>query len=354
MTSWLNKQRKQALLDLSSEAGLQLEDDLRKDDIVEQLDAFLTANATRLSRNASFDPYFGPRKTPGRPSSTALATTDDDSTKQNAVKRTVRRTTTVKQEEVDPDYSPRNPASSPLDSARRALSTALSPSTQLTTTRRTPGRSRAHEPRLPASPADVADLAEYESTQFYARLNDLYTLSSIPEAIEYMRQRCSSVAGVQMFFITLESSALQWELIGWVHLTDFRYWPGRTRPLYYPDLFDLLKGEFWSPMLLWLAISLAIPSLLAYFFNLTLRDVNRHGVKVSVARYTVDPLVFNVVKGILTYVVLGTTFGSDVVGVHTTKMRDALVGGYAGPVTGSAVVILAALYEAAQRKSDSE
>ncbi|KAF2771890.1 hypothetical protein EJ03DRAFT_10843 [Teratosphaeria nubilosa] len=321
--------------------------------MVEQLDAFLTANATRLSRNAAFEPYFGPRNTPGRPSNAALASADEAPNGRSGVRRTVRRTTTVKQEEADPDYTSPNSASSPIDSARRIVSTApapaLSPSTQLTTTRRTPGRPRTHPLQLPASPADVADLAEYETTHLYAGLNDLYTLSRIPEAIDHLRESCSSLAGVQMFFITLESWALQRELVSWVHLTDIRYWSGRTWPIYYPDLFDLLKGEFWSLTLLWLAIAFVIPSLFAYFFNLTIRNVKRHGVKVSVARYTVDPLVFNVVKGILTYVVLGTTFGSDVVGAHATRVRDALVGGYAGPVTGSAVVVLAALYEAAQR-----
>ena len=73
--------------------------DERKDDLVDNLDKYLQANATRLARNSSFQPYFDTRRTPGkpRPSSAGGATSGDDEVK-SVVKARGRRTTKVKSE----------------------------------------------------------------------------------------------------------------------------------------------------------------------------------------------------------------------------------------------------------------
>ncbi|KAI7139523.1 hypothetical protein KC344_g9241, partial [Hortaea werneckii] len=101
-TSWLNKQRKQTLLDLSSEAGLEQPDDARKDSIVSALDTFLQANASRLSQNAAFEPYFGPRsRTPFKARSSSAAgnaTSDDGEGVKSVVRGRGRRATRVKEE----------------------------------------------------------------------------------------------------------------------------------------------------------------------------------------------------------------------------------------------------------------
>ncbi|KAI7429135.1 hypothetical protein KC368_g17299, partial [Hortaea werneckii] len=101
-TSWLNKQRKQTLLDLSSEAGLEQPDDARKDSIVSALDTFLKANASRLSQNAAFEPYFGPRsRTPFKARSSSAAgnaTSDDGEGVKSVVRGRGRRATRVKEE----------------------------------------------------------------------------------------------------------------------------------------------------------------------------------------------------------------------------------------------------------------
>ena len=109
MTSWLQRQRKQTLLDLSSEAGLAHEEDSLKDEIVEALDEHLQRHATRLSRNAVFEPYYGARsRTPHktRSSSGAMAATSDDGDVRTIVRGRGRRATKVKQEhEYDRAYS---------------------------------------------------------------------------------------------------------------------------------------------------------------------------------------------------------------------------------------------------------
>ena len=137
----------------------------------------------------------------------------------------------------------------------------------------------------------------------------------------------------------------------------------RKIELCYPDLFQLLSSDFWFPTLLWSTTSLILPALAAYFFNLTLRPVHRRasaggggGVSVTVARYTFDPLMFNVVKAIATWMVysrgVGTTggmggwIGEEVVGT----VEGAMWGGYQGVLVGCYVCVLAAVYEAVLRK----
>lgn len=82
-------------------------DDLRKDDIIEALDAHLRENATRLSNNASFQGYFGARaSTPFKsrqsvaPAEATAVSSGDDAVK-SVVKARGRKPTKVKQE---PEY----------------------------------------------------------------------------------------------------------------------------------------------------------------------------------------------------------------------------------------------------------
>ncbi|KAK5729261.1 hypothetical protein LTR15_002403 [Elasticomyces elasticus] len=349
MSSWLQRQRKQALIDLSQEAGLRQGDELRKDEIVEALENHLRSNATRLSRNPSFQPYYGttPYKTT-RSSSAMGGVASDDGEVKSVVRGRGRRSTAVKQEPSEDTG-----ASSPAGPSTSALTRREPASMSLT--RRTPGRPRSDtRPRLPASPADVANFAEYETTQFYAGLNDFYTVFGIPETLERVREVCSSVVGVQMAFQLLEATGLQRGTLPWNYLMDVKVGPGiqgMILPVYYPDLFKLLTADFWLPTLLYATTSIFVPALFAYFFNLTTRNVNRHGATVSVARYTVDPLMFNVVKAILTFVVYGQLVGANIFGVeNVATVRNSMIGGHHGVLVGCYVCILASVYEAAQRK----
>ena len=66
---------------------------------MENLDAHLQKNATKLSGKSAFEPYYGTRRTPfkARGSSAPGATSDDGEVK-SVVKARGRRTTKVKQE----------------------------------------------------------------------------------------------------------------------------------------------------------------------------------------------------------------------------------------------------------------
>ena len=76
------------------------DEDARKDELVETLDTYLQQNATRLSRNSTFEPYYGTRRTPfkARSSSAAGLTSGDDNEVKSGVKARGRRTTKVKHE----------------------------------------------------------------------------------------------------------------------------------------------------------------------------------------------------------------------------------------------------------------
>ncbi|EMC96714.1 hypothetical protein BAUCODRAFT_34099 [Baudoinia panamericana UAMH 10762] len=349
MASWLNRQRKQTLLDLSREAGLVQDGNQLKEDIVDSLDAYLRQNATQLAHNSAFEQYYGSRRTPykARSSSATVDMTADDAEVKSVVKGRGRRATKVKQE-LDDDHE-----HMPLAGSSNQPN-HVSPVPTSTTTKRTPGRPRRQTQQLPPSPADVADLAEYESSQIFAGINDAISVSGIPRAIDSLREICSSVTGIQTAIQLVEAYALQTAVLPKIYITEItavRGFGAPAIPIYFSDLFQLLTANFWLPTLLYATTSIFIPATLAYFCNLTVKDVKRHGARVSIARYPIDPLTFNVVKALLTWVVYGQDFMSGAVGAdNVLTVRNAMFGGYQGVIIGCGVCILASLYEAAQRK----
>jgi hypothetical protein len=75
-------------------------EELRKDEIVEALDSHLQQNATRLSRNATFAPYYDVRRTPfkSRGPGNGVTSGEEDGEVKSVVKGRGRRATRVKQE----------------------------------------------------------------------------------------------------------------------------------------------------------------------------------------------------------------------------------------------------------------
>ena len=202
----------------------------------------------------------------------------------------------------------------------------------------------------------MADDVEYAADRVYAGINDLYAGSGISERIEQLRELCSTVTGVQMTFLLVEAIGLQRQLLPWMHafhIPSFYILGFATPeiPIPLPDLFRLVTPEFWSTTTLWATTSILVPLLFAYFYNLSTHDVKHHGARVTVSRYTADPLTFNVVKGLMTLIVYqaGHTFGLFDQSV-ATNVTEALYGGYRGMLISSYVGVVAAIYEAVQRK----
>lgn len=162
------------------------------------------------------------------------------------------------------------------------------------------------------------------------------------------------MTAVQTTIFLTEAVALQRKLIPWQHAFDIPPLAIIGTPKLYvflPDLFILLSSYFWSTTLLWLTTSILLPAGFAYFYNLSTRTVKRGGYTMNVARYTADPMVFNIVKALVSYVVYDQDhtfglFGGDV----SFRVKDAMFGGSGSMLVTSGIGILAALYEAAQVK----
>lgn len=175
------------------------------------------------------------------------------------------------------------------------------------------------------------------------------------ERVDNLREVCSSVTSVQMTFIFLEAWCLQRELLpirSAFEIPSIRAFGLKSPsvPVGLPSFFKLLGADFWSTSVLWSMTSIIVPLLVAYFFNLSTRDVKRHGTRVSVTRYQVDPLMFNVAKAITTFVVYGLGRVPLLDKVVAARVDYAMFYGYKGIVIGSFVGIITALYEAAQSK----
>jgi len=222
-------------------------------------------------------------------------------------------------------------------------------------TRRTPTANIMQQRRqsLPPSPTIVVDEVEHATTRFYAGLDDIYTLSGIPEAIDWTRESCSSIAAVHFAFILMEAYGLSQAVIPWEYMFDIPSIHVIGTPsiaVSIPNLFVLLSASFWYPTLLWSATSIFIPLLFAYFFNLTVHTVKRNNARVRVVRYNYDPFTFNVVKSMLVSTVYGAGILQGYVSNHTVAVVDgSQYGGFTSMLMGTYVCGLCSLWQATQR-----
>lgn len=239
-------------------------------------------------------------------------------------------------------------------SPSRPGATASSPS-RPAPDRRTPTTTilQPYRRSLPPSPSVVVDEVENATNSFYAGLDDLYTLSGIPEAIDWARESCSSIATVHLVFLLMEAWGLSNAVIPWKYIFDFpsiRVVGTPSFAVKIPDLFVMLSASFWSPVLLWSAISIFIPLLFAYFFNLTVHTVKRNNARVRVVRYNYDPFTYNVAK----FMIVSSVFAADILNGYVSHQTLALIdhsqfGGFASILVGTQVCGLCSLWQATQR-----
>lgn len=104
-----------------------------------------------------------------------------------------------------------------------------------------------------------------------------------------------------------------------------------------PDLFTVLEGRFWLPVLTWVVVSVLIPGLVGYFVNLTRSPAAR---KAS-GGYVCDPLIFALAKGLLGWIL----FYRRTVKSEALKVVEDAVGREVLVLVGSMVVGLVGLWE---------
>lgn len=225
-----------------------------------------------------------------------------------------------------------------------------------TASRRTPAATiiQRHRASLPPSPTAVANEVEQANDRFYAGLDDIYTLSGIPETIDWARETCSSLVAVHATFLFIEAYSLSRLVMPWRYAFDIPAIHAIGLPSYavsIPDLFALLTPQFWKPTLLWSATNLFVPLTFAYFYNLTVHTVKRNNAKVRVVRYNYDPLVFNVVKCIIVSAVYGAGFLHGYVDDElVVAVGNSQYSGYSGMMLGGFVCALCSVWEATQKR----
>lgn len=255
----------------------------------------------------------------------------------------------------DSDYaSPTALAKTTASALSSAVLSPFSHNAEASSSSRTPGstrRSTRRKSEFPASPADIADMAEYESAVLAERVSAVYENLGVGENIDYFRQVCSSVPAVHLTFGALEGCAVFNQLMPWKYAFDVPAMNALHTPSFavkLPDLFILLTGYWWSTVLLWTATSILVPLLFGYFFNFTVRNVGRGHTR----KYTIDPLTFSVVKGLAIWLVYcqGVDFYGIVNPDVAQRVDGAILGGHTFVLVGAGISALASLYEAAQKK----
>ncbi|KAF2187904.1 hypothetical protein K469DRAFT_568132 [Zopfia rhizophila CBS 207.26] len=343
-SSWLHRKRKGELIELAQKANVPDADSLLKDDLVEALQDRLEANETTYGKQSVFSEFY---KRTGSPVKRERPSPSEGGV--IAVTKTRRRQTKLLDNADSEEPTP-----------EKAV---------VTRTPRTVSRvaSRVSQVDLPASPAQLAEVAEQSFEAAKSKANELWKKSYIEEAVEFVRENASSVTAVQLLVLLIESAGLQWNTLTWVHAFDSPTVPQlslTSKEVHLPDLTLLLTSKFWAPASLWSLTSLFLPLVVSYFFNLTLKSNTRH--KSSRGTYTVDPLTFNIVKAILQYVVYSPEALPQPAGVPHVEyissewgpfsaetvnaVRLSVPGQYFGLQIGAIVGILISIYDAALKK----
>jgi hypothetical protein len=222
---------------------------------------------------------------------------------------------------------------------------------------------------IPASPAQLAEVADQSFQVMKDKTTDLWNSTHIDYFRELVRENASSVATIQTLILLLEAAGLQWNTLQTtptIALSDSLSTWSNSQYLFIPDFLALLTSDWWAPATLWSLTNWVFPLVFSYFFNLTLRsNTNR---KSTDRQYPADPLTFNILKAILAYSAYRIPtanpemagapgaiqlhdmswgpFSADTVDV----VRNNVPGGYHGLQIGAVVGILVSLYDAALKK----
>lgn len=224
----------------------------------------------------------------------------------------------------------------------------------------TPGRALSLASRipLPATPAEVVHAVDRGTIAVRERVSSLYEESGITETTEKVQESLSSVYSILLAIQAFELYFLRKEVLADRYaftIPAIKLLGTNDHPIQIPDMFLLLTSSFWSPVLLYVATSVIIPSVFGYFFNLSAANRSHPGrgrARASQPDYTIDPLTFSIVKALITFVVYnqGVTFGGLVNELSVARINSALYGGWKGVISGAAITGITAIYDAVLKK----
>jgi hypothetical protein len=216
-----------------------------------------------------------------------------------------------------------------------------------------------NEVDIPASPAQLAEVADQSFQVVKERATELWDRTQIDELKELVRENASSVATIQTIILLVEAVGLQWNTLDTTALfavpTVLSSY-SQSQDVRGPNGWALLTAEWWAPATLWSLTSWVLPLVFAYFFNLTLRSNTSR--KSSERQYPADPLIFNIARAVLAYSAYRGTVNTVLAPGRWGPFSEYAVacvgnhvpGGYYGLQIGSLVGILVSLYDAALKK----
>jgi len=199
----------------------------------------------------------------------------------------------------------------------------------------------------------ITDTIERQTAAVRRRVSALYEETGITENVDHLRELASTVHGIIAAALLVEATGLQRETLPWRFAFDFpaiKAIGTSSTGVYLPDFFVLLTPAFWSASLLWASTSLVLPLFLSYFVNLTKKHT---GVKSRKAQdENFDPLVFNIAKALITYLVYAKhiNFFGIVSDETIRRVNGAVFGNYEGILIGAAIGGLTSLYDAVLKK----
>ncbi|PMD25318.1 hypothetical protein NA56DRAFT_642346 [Hyaloscypha hepaticicola] len=339
-SSWLQKMRKSELVELCDSVGYKDYEGQKKTDIEVGLDEYLTKNAATYSSDSRLAPFYKTRRggesSPVKKEASSILA--DAETKVKQVKRRVTK--------VAEDFLPTD--DSEIEQANTRARTAL------TRTPRASALAFASNVPLPPSPAVVADAIDRRTQALRTRVSKAYQQSGLTETAEATRETLSTVVAVQVLVTAFELYSLRKELLADRYaftIPSIALLGTGPYDVKIPDLFLLLTSSFWGPATLWAFTSFFVPLFAAYFFNLTAKPSRTRSHSTHFT-YAFDPLTFNIVKALLTFVVYGqdVTFGGLVDLEYVARINSALYGGWQGVLVGTGIGSLITLYEAVLKK----
>ncbi|KAK4121420.1 cytochrome P450 [Parathielavia appendiculata] len=333
----------------------------RKTDLELAIDEHLSEQASRYQLDSRFQDYFKSRaRAGGSPvKKEGLATLDLKPARRRAARVVEEIAAAVEPDEEEDDEDESTSLTTQTAHAAQAASDALA---------RTPGRAMALASRLqlPATPAEVAQAVDRSALAVRTRVASLYRDSGFGEATQQTRAWLSTVHSVVSAIALFELYRLRQEVLPDRYaftVPAVRALGTPDYPVYLPDMFALVTAGFWGPTLTWALTSVLLPSLAGYFFNLSLGAAQAQSVGVSASggrvvrrggpvAYVVDPVMFSIVKAVVTYVVYaqGVTFWGLISLESVSRINSALYSGWRGVLVGTAVSGLTAVYDAVLRK----
>jgi hypothetical protein len=213
---------------------------------------------------------------------------------------------------------------------------------------------------FPPSPAVVTDAIDRQTVRMRNSISEVYQKSNISEYSDQARDLLSSPYAIAAISLLIESYGLRKEILPSKSLYDvpaIKYVKDSKTTVYLPDVFLLFNQSFLGPFTLWLFTSLILPLALSYFINIPLKAHPSPSYKTRKATVEAsphmqfDPLIFNVAKALIAYVVYAQHFTLGLYQHFTiATVNENVVGGYAGIITSSSIGALISLYEAVLKK----